>query len=110
MIAAPRSTGIDTMRLPNPWILIPTALAAIGGAVVGYFVTDASCAPEGCMPLASGIALTAAVLTATGVAVVIGLALQSLSEWRDHADRRVTLQADRIRGVDEEDSPGPPTC
>jgi hypothetical protein len=92
------------MRLPNPWILIPTALAAVGGAVVGYFVTDASCSPESCVPLASGVAVIAAALTAAGVAVVIGLALQSLSEWRDHADRRITTR------VEEEEPQGPPTC
>jgi hypothetical protein len=90
-------------RLPNPWIAVPTLLAAAGGGVVGYFVTDASCAPDGC-PFAAGIIGTiTALMTAAGVGLVIVLMLKSLVEWREHADREVLTE-------DVDGEQGPPTC
>jgi hypothetical protein len=92
------------MRLPNPWILIPTLAAALGGAVVGYFVTNASCSPDGCVPLAAGVATISGLITAVGVAIVVVLAGKSLSEWQTHADREILTE-------DQPDTPpGPPTC
>ena len=35
-------------RRPNFWVTVPIAVAALAGGVIGYFVTDASCAPESC--------------------------------------------------------------
>ena len=90
------------MRLPNPWIAVPVLLAALGGAVVGYFVTDASCSPDSCAPLAVGVATISALAAAGGVAVVLVLAAKSLAEWRDHADREIVTETT--------DPPSPPTC
>ena len=90
------------MRIPNPWIALPALVAAVGGAVVGFFVTDASCAPDSCAPLAIGVATISAVLAAGGVGVVLVLAAKSLVEWRDHAERDIVTETS--------EPPGPPTC
>lgn len=91
-------------RLPNPWILLPTLVAAGAGAVVGFFVTDASCAPDSCVGLASTVAAFGGLLTAAGVAVVVVLTAKSFSEWATHADREITTLAD------PDEPPTPPTC
>lgn len=85
------------MRLPNPWVGIPVALAAIGGAAVGYFVTAASCAPSSCVVPAIGVAVGSGLIAAIGVGVVVVLALRSLAEYRDGLDRDV------LRFSDEEE-------
>lgn len=92
------------MSRPNPWVVIPIALAAAAGGAVGYFVTDASCAPHGCTPAAILIAALVAVAAAIGVGIVVVLSLKSLSEWREHADREVLTVAE------SDEPPGPPTC
>ena len=91
-------------RLPNPWVLIPIAVAAIAGGAIGYFVMDASCAPDSCPVAAGFIGAIVAVGAGIGVGVVMVLLLKSLSEWREHADREV------LTVVDPDDPPGPPTC
>ena len=90
-------------RIPNPWILIPAVVAATGGAVVGYFVTDASCGTSSCPALAGTVAAISGIATAVGIGVVAVLALKSFAEWRDHADREVLT-------VSGDEPPGPPTC
>lgn len=90
-------------RVPNPWVVVPTAIAAIGGAVVGFFVTEASCEPTSCTVTASLVATISGLGAAIGVGVVVVLALKSLSEWRDHADREILTTV-------ESDEPSPPTC
>ena len=75
-------------------------LLFIGGAV-GYLVTDASCSPGSCGFVAALIGLVTAVGAAVGVGVVVVLALKSLSEWREHGDREITIRQERE---------GPPTC
>ena len=91
-------------RLPNPWVIVPVTLAAIAGGVVGYFVTDASCAPDSCAIASVSVALVIAIGSAVGVGVVVVLALKSLSEWREHADREI------LTVVDTDEPPTPPTC
>ena len=88
-------------RLPNPWVVLPVAIAAIAGGFVGFFVTDASCAPESCTPAAALVAVGVALAAAAGIGVVVVLALRSLSEWREHEDREILTR---------EDPPAPPTC
>lgn len=88
-------------RIPNPWIVVPVAAAAIAGGAVGYLVTDASCSPGSCGFVAALIGLVTAVGAAVGVGVVVVLALKSLSEWREHGDREITIRQERE---------GPPTC
>lgn len=90
-------------RLPNPWVSGPVAVAAAAGGAVGYFVTDASCAPDSCAAAAVLVGLGVALGAAAGVGVVVVLALKSLAEWRTHTEREVLVE-------DPSDPPGPPTC
>jgi len=90
-------------RFPNPWIAVPTTIAAAGGAFVGFFVTNASCGAGGCQVLAGVVAGLAGLTTAFGVGVVVVLAARSLREWEEHADRDVVTPI-------EPDRDSPPTC
>lgn len=76
-------------RVPNPWVAVPSLLAGLAGGIVGFIVTNASCAPGNCRVVAS---LTAAIVglgIALGVGVVAVLALKSFDEHRTHRDRMV---------------------
>lgn len=99
----PDSAPGAPMKLPNPWIGIPGFLAAVGGAMVGYLVTAASCAPDGCTVPAIGVGIATGMITATGVVVVAALALRSLAEHRDSLDRDILVFVDP--DGDEGDSP-----
>lgn len=88
-------------RIPNPWVVVPVAAAAVAGGAVGYLVTEASCSPGSCGLAAALIGIVTAVGAAVGVGVVVVLALKSLSEWREHGDREITIRQERE---------GPPTC
>jgi hypothetical protein len=78
-------------RFPNPWVAVPVLVAGIAGGVVGYLVTDASCAPGSCA-LAAGItAVLAGAIIAAGVGVVAVLALRSFDEHRTHRERSVVV-------------------
>ena len=59
-------------RMPNPWVAIPVLVASIAGGAVGWFVTDASCAPDSCGVMAGSVAAIAAIGTGIGVGVVRG--------------------------------------
>lgn len=89
------------MRIPNPWVAIPVLIAAVAGGAIGYLVTDASCAPDSCGMAAGVIAALTAIGTGVGTAVIAVLAIKSLSEWREHADRDITIR---------QEHQGPPTC
>ncbi|NQV05883.1 hypothetical protein HQ535_04985 [bacterium] len=89
-------------RLPNPWVLIPVAVAGIGSAIIGFQVTRVSCAPDTCTGAAVGIGLLAAILAVGGVGTVVVLAIRSFAEWRQ-------LQA-RGGPPPPPVDPGPPTC
>lgn len=93
------------MRLPNPRIAAPILLAATAGGVVGYSVTDASCAPGSCPVAAVSVAVIAALGTAVGVAVVVVLAVRSFAEWRIQSERDVLVAVD-----DAERDREPPAC
>lgn len=88
-------------RLPNPWVSIPVVVAAIAGGIIGYLVTDASCAPGSCAATASVVAILGALATGVGVGVVAILALKSLAEWREHAEREILVVDDS----DQESAP-----
>ena len=91
-------------RRPNFWVTVPIAVAALAGGVIGYFVTDASCAPETCTFAAVSVALAVGIGAAIGVGVVVVLVLKSLSEWQEHAAREILTETDP-------DAPRtPPTC
>lgn len=88
------------MKLPNPWVAIPVLVAAVTGGVVGYLVTEASCAGRCTVP-AVLVALGVTVGAAVGVGTVVVLAVRSMREWREFQDREIT--------VVEEAEPPPPT-
>jgi len=91
-------------RMPNAWIAIPVVIAAIAGGAVGFFITDASCVPGSCPVAASIVGLVTAVGTGIGVGVVAVLAIKSITEWRQHAEREVLTSAESTEPT------GPPTC
>ena len=90
-------------RMPNPWIAVPVLIAAAGGGAVGFFVTDASCAPGTCVAAASLAGALAAVVAGLGIGVIAVLALKSLDEFRTHRDRDILTEVDA-----DDPRPGPP--
>lgn len=78
-------------RFPNPWVVVPVLLAGIAGGIVGYLVTDASCAPGSCVVAAAVTAVIAGLVISGGVGVVAVLALKSLDEHRTHRERSVLV-------------------
>lgn len=80
------------MRLPNPWVAVPILLAAVAGGVIGYIVTDASCAPHSCTVAAALFAVLGAAAAAIGVGVVVVLAVRSVAEWRETQDREIVIE------------------
>lgn len=90
-------------RLPNPWVAIPALLAGVGGGIVGYLVTDASCAPDSCGVAASITAVVVALGIAFGVGVVAVLALKSFDEHRIHRERMILTMVEGEESADEVD-------
>jgi len=78
-------------RLPNPWVVVPVLLAGAAGGIVGYLVTDASCAPGSCAVAAAITAVLTGLVIAAGVGVVVVLALRSLDEHRTHQERSILV-------------------
>lgn len=78
-------------------------LAAVAGGVVGFFVTDASCAPGSCTPAAAVVAGVVAIVAAVGIGVIAVLALRSLDEFQSHREREILTETDAA-----EESP--PVC
>jgi hypothetical protein len=81
-------------RLPNPWVAIPVLVSTVAGFFVGFFVTDASCAPGSCTVAASMVGVVAGLAVGFGIGVVVVLAMKSLDEFRTHRDRDVTVEVD----------------
>ncbi len=73
----------DRRRRPNPWVTVPVLVAAVVGAVVGWTVTEVTCLPERCPALAGLFAVLGALTAATGMLIVVVLAIRSLDEWRE---------------------------
>ncbi len=69
-------------RAPNPWVAVPTLLAAVLGGVLGWMVTRVNCLPERCTGTAVVVAIIAALIAGIGVLVVVVLAYRSIAEWR----------------------------
>lgn len=84
------------MRLPNPWIAIPSVTVGILAGLLGWFATDLSCTtsdpPEavtGCPVWSTLISITAFVLVTAGMMLVLVLVYRSLAEWREAQQRNV---------------------
>ena len=90
-------------RLPNAWVLIPVVVAAAAGGVIGGMVTEVSCRPGSCIPVAVIVGILAAIGAAVGTVTIVVLALRSITEWRDHGPPAAgpTAPADERQ---------PPTC
>lgn len=78
------------MRLPNPWIAVPSLVAGGIAAWVGYVVTDVSCRVDlgdgtiaSCPGWSVGIAAASFLIATLGMAVVIDLVYRSLAESRE---------------------------
>jgi len=88
-------------RWPNPWILVPSVIAAVIGGLVGRRVAYVSCSvdpdqvaagTEGCAGLEVAFAVIGAAVAFVGVAVVMVLAVRSLAEWREAQARGIEDQ------------------
>lgn len=93
-------------RIPNPWIALPVLTAAIAGAVIGFLVTDASCAPSNCTGAAIAVAVVAAATVGIGVGVVAVLAVRSIGEHREYQAMAETAPILEEPPAETE----PPTC
>ena len=72
---------------PNPWVLIPVLFGSVIGGIIGWSVMTVSCRPDGCATVAAMVGVGAGLVTAAGVLVVAVLALRSLNEWQQPANR-----------------------
>lgn len=81
-------------RTPNPWIVIPSLLLGLLAGALGWVVTDVSCRQpdaDGVVASCNGWAAMFAALSflgvTIGVALLLVLVFQSLTEWRERQDR-----------------------
>lgn len=77
-------------RLPNPWIAVPALLLGALAGVLGWVVTDVSCAQpdaDGVVGSCDGWAVFFAVVSFStvtiGVALMLALVFRSIAEWRE---------------------------
>lgn len=77
------------VKLPNPWIAVPSLVLGTLGAWITYLVMDLSCrvevdgAVETCTGLAVSLAVVVFVLATIGMAVVLVLVYRSIAEYRE---------------------------
>ena len=77
------------LKLPNPWIAIPSLLLGALGAWITYLVMELSCrvevddVVETCTGLAASLAAMVFVLATIGMAVVLVLVYRSIAEYRE---------------------------
>jgi len=74
--------------------VLAIVIAGLSGGLIGYAVTDISCA-DGCPVQAGLIGLASAVGCAIGVAIVAVLTLRAMAEWnaKEAQERARTEQA-----------------
>jgi ribosomal protein S18 acetylase RimI-like enzyme len=82
------------MRRPSAWVAVPVAVAAVGGATVGFVVTAASCSPRSCVVPAIAVSVAVGLVASVGVGVVVILALRSLAEFRESVERDILTFVD----------------
>lgn len=97
--------------LPRVVAFFAILVAGAAGGFIGYAVTDLQCSGECATPNGIG-GLVGAVIAATGVAVVVQLALRAMSEWRTiqargGAEAERQRQTARQRRVPPESRPRP---
>lgn len=85
------------MTRPNPWLVIPSLLAGLIAAVIGWIVTDVSCRQEiddvvvSCPGWSVTIALTAGLATTIGILVLLVLVFRSLAEETERRARAANV-------------------
>ncbi len=67
-------------RRLNPWFFIPVALGLAIGGVLGWMITGVSCTD--CVTSQVVVAFLGALVTGSGVGVVMVLAIRSMDEAR----------------------------
>jgi hypothetical protein len=76
------------MRIPNPWVLIPSLLAAAFGATIGWIVTTVSCRVEvggvvtGCPGWSLAMAVAGFLVGGLGMGTLLVLVYRSIAEAR----------------------------
>jgi hypothetical protein len=67
-------------RRLNPWFFIPVVLGLAIGGVLGWMITGVSCTD--CVTSQAVVAILGALVTGSGVGVVMVLAIRSMDEAR----------------------------
>lgn len=83
-------------RLARFAALLAIVVAGFCGGLIGYALTQELCVDE-CNTTAGFVGLGGAIATATGVAIVVALALKASTEWHDKQTRR---RAQQVGGFD----------
>lgn len=96
-----QASSPSTRRLPNPWVAVPSLLAAAVGWFVGSSVAGLSCRPDSCTGDEILWGSVGAVIGFVGVLIVAVLVVRSLAEWA-----ALSAQEKQARADNQE----PPTC
>ena len=96
-----QSSPLSTRRLPNPWVAVPSLLAAAIGWFVGSSVASVSCRPDSCTGDEILWGSVGAMIGFVGVLIVAVLVVRSLAEWA-----ALSAQEKQARANKQE----PPTC
>ena len=91
----------STRRLPNPWVAVPSLVAAAVGWFVGSSVARVSCRPASCTGDEILWGSMGAVFGFVGVLIVSVLVVRSLAEWAALSAQEKQARADKQE---------PPTC
>lgn len=75
------------MRIPNPWIAVPSLAGGAAGSFIAYTVAGAGCRSRGCLGTQIVWAVIGALIGLIGIGVVAVLAVLSLAEWAEHRRR-----------------------
>lgn len=89
-------------RRPNPWIVVPSLVAAAIAAWLGGTVIAVSCRYrdlDGTIVTCPGwtalVSFVSFVVVGIGMAVVLVLVFRSIVEWREHQERRSDAAEDQ---------------
>lgn len=77
-------------RRPNPWIVIPSLSMGVLGAVIAWWITDATCRYNsalgaGCPGWTWIFTILAFIACTIGVGLILVLVYRSLTEWKERS-------------------------
>lgn len=78
-------------RIVRVVAMLSILLAGLCGGLIGYVVTDLQC-HDGCRSVSGFVGVVSAIACASGVAVVVVLALRASAEWKAKEVRQRTHQ------------------